>query len=163
QLTSGADGENDPRWSPDGKTIAFTAKRGDSEGAQIFLLAVDGGEARQLTAHGAAASNLSWTPDGSAIYFKPAHPKTSDDTARERVKDDVYAYDENYKQTHLWKATVATKGETRITDGDFSVTDYELSDDGRRIVYLRAPTPLLGSGDQSEVWIANADGSNAVQ
>jgi len=43
------------------------------------------------------------------------------------------------------------------------VTNYELSADGRKIVYLRAPTPLLGSGDESEVWVANADGSSAVQ
>src|SRR5262245_66654306 len=34
QLTSGGDGETSPRWSPDGKTIAFVAKRGDSAVAQ---------------------------------------------------------------------------------------------------------------------------------
>jgi dipeptidyl aminopeptidase/acylaminoacyl peptidase len=163
QLTSGGDGENGPRWSPDGKTIAFTAKRGDNDGAQIYLIPTDGGEARQLTSHASAVSDLSWTPDGAAIYFKAADDKTPDERARERVKDDVYAYDENYKQTHIWKVNVATKAETKITDGDFSMTDYELSEDGRRIVYLRAPTPLLGSGDQSEVWIANADGSSALQ
>jgi dipeptidyl aminopeptidase/acylaminoacyl peptidase len=163
QLTSGADGENGPRWSPDGKTVAFTAKRGDNEAAQIYLLPVDGGEARQLTSHATAVSDLSWTPDGAAIYFKAADPKTPDERARERAKDDVYAYDENYKQTHLWKVSVASKGETKITDGDYSMTDYELSDDGRKVVFLRAPTPLLGSGDQSEVWIANADGSSPLQ
>ena len=65
-------------------------------------------------------------------------------------------YDENYKQTHIWKVTVASKAESRITDGDFSVTDYELSEDGRKMTSLRAPTPLLGDGDRSEVWVANA-------
>src|SRR5207245_1941659 len=137
--------------SPDGKTIAFVAKRGDNEFAQIYLLPVDGGEARQLTAHASAVSEISWTPEGAALIFKAADPKTADDKARERVKDDVYAYDENYKQTHLWKVTVESKAETRITDGDFSVTSYELSEDGKKIVYLRAPTPLLGSGDESRV------------
>src|SRR5581483_9954474 len=75
----------------------------------------------------------------------------------------VYAYDENYKQTHIWKIAIESKAETRITSGDFSATNYELSEDGKKIVYLRQPTPLLGSGDESEVWVANADGSGALQ
>jgi dipeptidyl aminopeptidase/acylaminoacyl peptidase len=163
QLTSGADGENAPRWSPDGRTIAFTAKRGDNEFAQIYLLPADGGEARQLTTHASAVSDLAWTPDGASIYFKAAEPKTADEKAREKARDDVYAYDENYKQTHIWKVTVSSIAETRITSGDFSATNYELSSDGRKMTYLRAPTPLFGDGDRSEVWIADADGTHAVQ
>jgi dipeptidyl aminopeptidase/acylaminoacyl peptidase len=161
--SAGGEGESGPRWSPDGATVAFVAKRGDNEFAQVYLLPVAGGEARQLTTHASAVSEVSWAPDGSALYFKAADAKTAEDRARERVKDDVYAYDENYKQTHLWKVAVASKAETRITSGDVSVTSYEVSDDGSKIVYLRQPTPLLGSGDESEVWIANADGSSGLQ
>jgi dipeptidyl aminopeptidase/acylaminoacyl peptidase len=43
------------------------------------------------------------------------------------------------------------------------VTDFDLSDDGRKIAYHRAPSPLLGDGDKGEVWVANADGSNGSQ
>ena len=59
QLTNGSDGETSPRWSPDGKTIAFVAKRGTNEFAQIYLLPVDGGEPRQLTMHATAVSDIS--------------------------------------------------------------------------------------------------------
>ena len=162
QLTTGNDDDH-ARWSPDGRTIAFTAKRGDNEFAQIYLLPADGGEARQLTSHATDVSDLSWSPDGSALYFKAPDPKSDEEKARDKAKDDVYAYDENYKHTHLWRVAVTTKAETQITRGDFSVTSYELSDDGRKIAFHRAPTPLLGSGDESEVWIMNADGSGAVQ
>ncbi|HEV2984832.1 MAG TPA: S9 family peptidase, partial [Vicinamibacterales bacterium] len=78
-------------------------------------------------------------------------------------RDDVYAYEENYKQTHLWRVTVSTRAEAQITSGDFSVTSYDLSQAGRKIAFHRAPTPLLGSGDESEVWTADADGSGAVR
>src|SRR5271168_3863788 len=57
QLTTGADGETGPRWSPDGQTIAFVAKRGSAEANQIYLLSNAGGEARALTSHATAVSN----------------------------------------------------------------------------------------------------------
>lgn len=163
QLTNGAEGESSPRWAPDGRTIAFTSKRGDNEVAQIYLIAVDGGEARQLTSHATAVSDITWTPDGSALIFRASDPKTAEEKARDKARDDVYAYDENYKQTHLWRVAVESKAETRITDGNFSIISYELSDDGKRIAYHRAPTPLLGDGPEGEVWVAGADGTGAVQ
>ncbi len=46
-LTTTPGTNNHPRWSPDGKTIAFVSNRGGS--AQVWLLPIDGGEPRQLT------------------------------------------------------------------------------------------------------------------
>src|ERR1043165_6738016 len=72
QMTSGSDGENTPRWSPDGRWIAFIAKRGtDAEAvAQIFVISNAGGEAQPLTTHATAVMNIAWSPDGSQIFFR---------------------------------------------------------------------------------------------
>ena len=67
-LTAG-DKDSDPKWSPDGRWIAFTAKRKDDEEPQIYLIAPDGGEARRLTSLATGCSALKWFPDGQRIAF----------------------------------------------------------------------------------------------
>ena len=163
QLTTGADGETSPRWSPDGQTIAFVAKRGNAEANQIYLLSNGGGEAQALTSHATAVSSISWSPDGELIYFRAPDPKTEQQKAREKLKDDVFMFDEDYQQQHVWSASVSNKAEHRITNGNYSVTSYQLSRDGHKIAFHRAPTPLLEDQNQSEVWVMDSGGGGARQ
>ena len=131
--------------------------------AQVYVLDNSGGEARAVTSHSTAVSNLNWSPDGSTIYFRAADPKSDERKAREKAKDDVIVFDEDFQQQHLWKVTVASKAEKRITEGDFSVLSYGLSNDGSKIVTHRAPSPLMEDIDRSEIWLSDSDGSNAAQ
>lgn len=161
QLTFGDRGESSPRWSPDGKTIAFLARRDADANNQIYLLDNEGGEARRITNHSTAPSELTWAPDGKAIWFAATDAKTAEEREKERVQDDVYAFDEtNYKQRHVWTTDLHGKLK-KITDGDFSVASYDLSDDGRKLVTIRSTSPLLEHQHLSEVWISDADGTNA--
>ena len=163
QLTFGERGESNPRWSPDGKAIAFTARRDPDTNNQIYLLDVGGGEARRVTNHGAAPSDLTWAPDGQSIWFAANDAKTADEKEKDRVQDDVYTFEEtNFKQRHLWTTDLTGKTK-KITDGDFSVTSYELSNDGKKIAMVRAPSPLLEHSRFGEVWVSDGDGSNAKQ
>jgi dipeptidyl aminopeptidase/acylaminoacyl peptidase len=163
QMTSGVDGENTPRWSPDGKTIAFVTKRGDVENNQIYLLSTSGGEARALTSHASAVSNIAWSPDGALLYFRAPEPKTDQQKAREKLKDDVFMFDEDFQQQHLWNVQVATHAEHRITGGDYSVMAFQLSKDGHTIVVHRTPTPQFEDQEDSEIWVMDAAGNGARQ
>ncbi|MEW5981469.1 MAG: S9 family peptidase [Acidobacteriota bacterium] len=163
QLTRGERGESGARWSPDGRTIAVVARRGDDEASQIYLISNQGGEARRLTSHETAVRNLSWSPDGSAIYFLAADPKPKEQQQKEKAKDDVYAFDEDFQQQHLWKALVTTGAAERVTSGDFTVSSYRLSRDGARIAHHRTPNPLFGDAERGEVWIMDTSGANALQ
>jgi dipeptidyl aminopeptidase/acylaminoacyl peptidase len=142
------------KWSPDGKTLLFMRN------GQISLLPADGGESRALTHHATNTRLPSWTPDGSAVFFVAGDPATSDERERARLRDDVFAVDEGYKQRQLWKIVVATGVETQVTSGDASVLDYRLSPDGTRIALQRAPSPLDADEYRSEVWVMDAGGGN---
>ena len=162
QLTFGAEGEAEPRWSPDGRHVVFVGKRNGAEVSQLYQLSMDGGEARALTSRATAVSAPAWSPDGASVYFLAADAKPEPQAAREKAKDDVYAFDENFQQRHLWKVTVASTAETRVTSGDFSVLSYDLSSDGTKIAHHRAPSPNFGDNDRGEVWLMDAAGANAV-
>ena len=142
------------QWSPDGKTLLFLRD------GQISLLPTDGGEPRALPKHATTVSALSWSPDGTAVYFLASDPRTSEERERERVRDDVFAVDETYKQRQLWKIVVSTGAETQVTTGDASVTEYKLSADSKRIAMLRAPSPADMDAFRGDVWVMDADGEN---
>jgi len=69
QLTQHPAREGDPHWSPDGRSIAFTAKREADEATQIYLISPDGGEARRLTQLATGVSALRWFPQGKRLAF----------------------------------------------------------------------------------------------
>ena len=83
RLTTAGEKDGEPRWSPDGRWIAFVAKRpaastekgadkgadkGDEE-AQVYLIAPDGGEARRLTDVATGAFGIKWFPDSRRVAF----------------------------------------------------------------------------------------------
>jgi Tol biopolymer transport system component len=68
RLTAG-DKDSGPQWSPDGKWIAFTAKRKDDEEPQLYVVAPDGGEARCLASLATGCAAPKWFPDSSRIAF----------------------------------------------------------------------------------------------
>ncbi|MEE8584748.1 MAG: S9 family peptidase [Acidobacteriota bacterium] len=162
QLTNGERGESDPAWSPDSRQIAFLAQREGDKVKQIHLIGPSG-EARRLSRRETAPQDIAWSPDGKWIYFIAKDAKTPQEKARDEAKNDVFAFDEDYKQEHLWRILAGQGQEEKITQGHYSVRGFKLSRDGSRIAFHRAPTPLFDDSDEGEVWVMEADGNNALQ
>src|SRR2546427_12531135 len=76
QLTTGPGSDRQPRWSPDGRTVAFVSTR--ENGAQLWVLPIAGGEARRVTSLADGRVCPQGLPDGTGLYFTsdiqmPAH------------------------------------------------------------------------------------------
>ena len=92
RLTAGIR-DTGPRWSPDGKSLAFVRsieKDGKPQAGQIYLLRMDGGEARPLTDVARGASEPEWAADGKRIAFiaTTANPKRDVDGERAKSTDE---------------------------------------------------------------------------
>lgn len=162
KLTNGEKGENSPAWSPNGQWISFAAKRGTEEENQIYLISNQGGEGRSITKHKTPVQNIQWADD-QTLYFLARDPKSPEEEKKDKLKDDVYAYDENFKQIHLWRIHIGDSAASRITSGDYSINDYVLSRDANQIVVTRGPSPLFDDSDENELWIIDKNGKNELR
>jgi dipeptidyl aminopeptidase/acylaminoacyl peptidase len=157
QITFGERSDTQPQWSPDGKYISFVSARGSAEAkAQIYLLPADGGEAFKLTDAKENVTSYSWAPDSTRILYVATDPRSSEEEAAIKKRDDERVFEGDFRYQHAWVVDVATKQSTRITEG----TQYTLqgapswSPDGKRFVFGAAATPMLRD-NRRDIYIAD--------
>ncbi|MDQ2701265.1 MAG: prolyl oligopeptidase family serine peptidase [Pseudomonadota bacterium] len=172
QLTSPIFGATSPVLHPDGTSLGFVSDRGD-EGAQVHILALDGGEARRLT--DAASERLStiegWSNDGSRLLATATVEWKEDDeeeppaTGRPPSVARFLPYKRDGSgitvghRTHLY-AIDACNGELQaLTRGDFDVVSGAWSPDGTRLAFIRHRGGR--QRHRTDLWIADAEGGDA--
>jgi Tol biopolymer transport system component len=139
RLTTSKKNDNQPRWSPDGRQIAFISAR--EEKAQIFLISPFGGEAEKLTESKSGVLAFQWSPDGNRIaYAAPLEP-TPDEEKRLKEKDDAQVIDKNFRFGRIWVIDVKAKKSIEVVKGDYHASDPQWSPDGRHLAFVTNPTP----------------------
>jgi dipeptidyl aminopeptidase/acylaminoacyl peptidase len=81
QITDGSFEDEDPTFSPDGKSISFISNRGLLESNNLWIIPAGGGEAHQVAKFDipGIVSEPQWAPDSKSIYFNHQSPvETSD-------------------------------------------------------------------------------------
>ena len=150
----------DAKWSPDGKWIAFLSTRpvpqpgGKLEDStQIYVIAPNGGEARELTRIETGVSELEWSPDGKTIAFVSKDPKSKTRKDRDSTYGDIQVVGGDYQMSHLWLIDAAGGEARRLTEGDqFTVGSYAWSPDGTRIAFSAQHDPDLGSSNTATIY-----------
>lgn len=151
-----------PRWSPDGRWLAFLSQRGADDKMQIYLIPRDGGDARQLTKAENPVNRFEWSPDGSTIAYTMKDPKTPEELQAEREGRDWILADKDYKHTRLYVIDVKTKQTKLITKQPITVHDFDWSPDGKHFVIGAAETPLVDDSYMGvRLRIISSDGGDA--
>ncbi len=180
QITDGKSSSSGPRWSPDGKYLAYAS------GGQIWTMKPDGDDKTQVTKLSSGAAQPVWSADGKWLAFvSDVYPdcKTdacnkAEDEKADTSKVKAHVTDRllfkhwvawtDRKRTHLFVVPAKGGTERDVTPGDFDSppygaatgTDYAFSPDGKGLVYLRNPDKIEAISTNSDLYFVNlADGS----
>jgi dipeptidyl aminopeptidase/acylaminoacyl peptidase len=149
-LTFGENEQTHPRWSPDGKWIAFLSSRNDeNENDQVWLLSSSGGEAEQLTKEKGNVDDFAWGPDSKRLVLvvhdpDPREPETKEKEKktvpplvidRFQFKKDIDGY-QTARWSHLKLLDLASRQVISLTSGEHDEYLPAWSPDGNQIAFV---------------------------
>ncbi|HKG27086.1 MAG TPA: S9 family peptidase, partial [Thermomicrobiales bacterium] len=138
-------------WSPDGTRLLFVSDRAERGTSKLYLLRLDGGEARPLGDLQGDFDDPRWSPDGKTIAVLRKDPETPEEKKRKEDKDDTVVVDADPKLNRLWAIDVATGRARQLTYGTRQVWSYGWSPDGERLAITTTDEPGFdahaGKGD----------------
>jgi dipeptidyl aminopeptidase/acylaminoacyl peptidase len=182
-LTAEGVSSSHPRWSPDGKYLAFLSARNQGK-TQVWLLNRQGGEAQKLTDTPQDVQDFAWAPESKRLVLILRDPKPEElEAAKTNSKDQdadkekekkaktpkpwvvdrlQFKLDEvgylDHRRTHLYVFDVATKSLVQITSGDFDDDEPVWSPDGTRIAFTsNRSQPDPDRTYDSNIWVVAAD------
>jgi dipeptidyl aminopeptidase/acylaminoacyl peptidase len=158
-----------PRFSPDGRHLAFL-RQDDKRQRQLWLMPVQGGEARQLSHIPGGLAEFSWSPDGQRLVFGadvdpdrlPEGPDAKKDPRVKIVRHLRYRYDtlgwRGDAHRHLFVLDINGGEARQLTDGDWDDLSPIWSPDGRHIAFISGRRPERDIRAYSEVYVVPVGG-----
>ena len=156
QLTFNPGRDNSPRWSPDGKSIAFLRARPDSDSpaAQLFLLPMDtAGEAYALSSEPLGVASFAWAPAAQRIYFTANERATGAPPPARNAPRQPMVEDADRAKASLFRLDVVTRVKTKLTDGRQHISDFAVSPDESKIIFTAAPSSDLNESLKTELYL----------
>ncbi|AWX45750.1 Protein TolB [Flagellimonas maritima] len=152
RLTHSPGLDETPIWSPNGKSILFASERDGNY--EVYLMDVDGTNVKNLTNHPAHDGHPNFSPDGQKIIFHSNRSMPDSTFIKNEFTTDI-----NHE---LYEMNIDGSDFKRITDYPLWDTYPDISPDGSKIAFRRLVETQMGIyKTNSEVFVANRDGSNA--
>jgi dipeptidyl aminopeptidase/acylaminoacyl peptidase len=178
QITGGGGSDTRPRWSPDGREVAFISTRGGTP--QVWLLPLEGGEAQPLTSISTGADGVTWAAAGKQLLFtSDVYSDCADDACNRKRSDEaehspvkariidqlLFRHWNNWrdgKYTHLFAVAAAGGAPRDLTPGAYdsptfflgAPDGYAISPDGSEVCYTSNHTPGE-AGQSAAAWTTN--------
>ena len=156
QFTASTKSDTRPRWSPDGRMLAFLSNREGT--SQVYLISPDGGEARPLTESKTGITSFDWAPDGKRIAFETTAPKTEEEEKKEKDKDDANIIGKPEGRTLFQVIDVESKTIKTLIQGAWRISEYVWTPDGDSLMMTATDNPQEELFSEKIYRVSAADG-----